>query len=337
MKLRAPKLTDFIRRPYLWPIINVVLYLVICFLLTYLIQLILIPFGKSHSSPYQVTLIITMYIPAFSAYLVYAINRQKLPSRFKKFNLKFKKNWLYYLIGAYLGPSLLCTGVVCFYIFNVSLLDINMNTMVSSQKINNLYYGVDISDTWIRVELWYSIILNIIVAPLVNLGVTLGEEIGWRSFLFVEMSKVLHPRISTWVCGIIWGLWHAVLVCYGLNYGSSYSGHPYTGILMMCVATTFTGNINNFFMLKTGNVLIPAMLHSSVNALGALAIYWLDTTEYAKDPVSSLLGYGALGVENLIPYFILGTVVVIFMFFDDVNPFREDLRSGKAKYNLLPS
>ncbi|KAL7713762.1 hypothetical protein QTN25_008642 [Entamoeba marina] len=315
MKLSAPKLTDFIRRPYLWPIINIAIFLVICFLSTYVIQLILIPFGKAYSSPYQATSILSMYIPAISAYL----------------------NWLYYLVGIYLGPLLLCTGVVCFYIFNTSLLDIQMNTMVYKQKQTNANYGIDISDTWIRVELWYSIILMIIIAPFVNLGATLGEEIGWRSFLFVEMSKIIHPRISTWICGIIWGLWHAVLICYGLNYGSSYSGHPYTGILMMCVATTFTGNINNFFMLKTGNVMIPAMLHSSLNSLGSLAVYWLDLTEYSKDPVSSLLGYGALGVENLIPYFIIGIVVVIFMFFDDVNPFREDLKSGKAKYNLLTS
>ena len=76
--------------------------------------------------------------------------------------------------------------------------------------------------------------MAVLLAPVLNIVTTTGEEWGWRGYLVPKLTEKLSVVPTLLISGIIWGLWHAPLTVMGHNYGLGYSGYPYTGILAMC-------------------------------------------------------------------------------------------------------
>ncbi|ELP85203.1 hypothetical protein EIN_083250 [Entamoeba invadens IP1] len=335
LSLRAPKKDDFIRGPYFHSILKICVYLLICFGITYTLEFTLIPMGGVKSPIYSNMSGFCMFFPMISVYLTYLFTHTPLTVDLKVWSTHLKEHWIYIIVGYFIMPVFSLLGVFTFYATHPDAMDISMGYMINKQQILNKFYDIHTTETGLHVEFSYQMIVALLISPIINLGVTIGEEIGWRLFLFPEMSKILNPKISTWICGVIWGLWHAPLVYFGHNYGTDYAAWPYAGILMTCVMTTFTGNMLNFFYLKTGNVLIPAMMHSSLNALATLYIYFIDTMWSGWETLSVFEQPTTVGVFNLIPFMIAGCVVVVFMSFSDVDKFREDSSSKQEKENVI--
>ena len=67
----------------------------------------------------------------------------------------------------------------------------------------------------------------------------LGEEIGWRGFLYPQLEAGVGRRKGWILGGIIWGAWHWPLIwLIGYEYGAAagnsvgYAGFPVTGMLL---------------------------------------------------------------------------------------------------------
>ena len=132
-----------------------------------------------------------------------------------------------------------------------------------------------------------------------NLPFTLGEEIGWRGFLFKEFEHFNWIK-RTLITGTIWGIWHAPLILLGHNYPE----HPYLGIPMMilfCVALSFPFDI---IRRNTQSVLGPAAFHGMINATASGTVLFIQNGDALLGSLAGLSG--ALSAFTL-----LGILVIL--------------------------
>ena len=77
-----------------------------------------------------------------------------------------------------------------------------------------------------------SIVIALLLTPLVNTPLLLGEELGWRGWLWDRWRGLGFWR-NVVATGVVWGLWHAPIVALGHNY----PGQPVSGPLLMVLVT----------------------------------------------------------------------------------------------------
>lgn len=107
------------------------------------------------------------------------------------------------------------------------------------------------------------ILASIFLGGLINTIFTLGEELGWRGFLY-NQTKHLGFWKSNLLIGTVWGLWHAPIILQGHNYPE----HPVAGVFMMVPFCISLGFIMSWLRAKTNSILAPALFHGMINAVG---------------------------------------------------------------------
>ena len=119
----------------------------------------------------------------------------------------------------------------------------------------------------------------------------LGEEYGWRVYLQDRLFPLLGGYKGVLVLGIIWGLWHAPVITFGLNY----PGQPILGNVVMILLTIVLGIIFSYAVLKTRSVWIAVLLHLITDAIELPVNSYLG---FSKDPILSF-GIGIFGIALL--------------------------------------
>ncbi len=135
--------------------------------------------------------------------------------------------------------------------------------------------------------------------------IALGEDIGWQGYMLPLLCKKMSVRCAVILNGALWGLAHAPLIYYGMNYGTDYLGAPYTGILMMVFVTIALGIWMSFITLKTKNCMYAAIIHGAADIIGEVGT-WISLS--AK---SSLLGPTPTGIIGL-SVLLIGAIVLFF-------------------------
>ena len=123
-----------------------------------------------------------------------------------------------------------------------------------------------------------SAVAAVTYGPLINTFAALGEEIGWRGFLYPRLKARFGRRTGWLLGGAIWGAWHWPLIALiGYEYGAAagnaagYFGAPVTGMLLFCVITVGWGILHDRLYEKSGSIWVPALLHGAINAAATLA------------------------------------------------------------------
>ncbi|MBL7964134.1 MAG: CPBP family intramembrane metalloprotease [Flavobacteriales bacterium] len=103
----------------------------------------------------------------------------------------------------------------------------------------------------------------------VNLPFMLGEELGWRGYLWQALGKrPVHTRIG--LTGLFWGLWHAPLIAMGHNY----PGHRIAGIGLMVIFCLFLSVLFDWTRTRSGSIWSSCVLHGLINgSAGAMAMF----------------------------------------------------------------
>ncbi len=144
-----------------------------------------------------------------------------------------------------------------------------------------------------------SISFSAVLGGIINGLFTLGEELGWRGFLFNEM-RFLGFIKSNLIIGTIWGFWHAPIILQGHNYPE----HPVAGVFMMVVFCISLAFLMSYARIKTKTVIAPALLHGMVNA-GAGGVMLLCYNY--NDLIGNIAGLaGAIAIS------ILAILIMIF-------------------------
>ena len=154
----------------------------------------------------------------------------KIPLTDLGVSIKFNK----WFIVAWLLPV-----VLIFAVLSLSLILPNINYSPTMEGLTN--YGVS-SDMITKQAEQYSnfgfppllflLFLALIAGPTINTLFAFGEELGWRGFLQKELSHLGFWK-SSFLIGLIWGIWHAPLILQGYNYPQ----HPIFGVVMMIIFT----------------------------------------------------------------------------------------------------
>ena len=98
--------------------------------------------------------------------------------------------------------------------------------------------------------------------------VIIGEELGWRAFLYDKLENIFGLNGAVVCGGIIWGLWHIPpIVNAGLNFGKDYPGFPYVGIVLMCVMCIGFGASLQLVRKMSDSVIAPIIAHAIIDSV----------------------------------------------------------------------
>ena len=105
----------------------------------------------------------------------------------------------------------------------------------------------------------------------------LGEEIGWRTYLYPKLEELMGPVGSVIVGGIIWGVWHYPAIYMGHSFGTGYWGAPWSGFFVFTCSCITMGALLYLVTKKTGSVWPAAIMHAVNNSGGRALGLCLDT------------------------------------------------------------
>ena len=153
-----------------------------------------------------------------------------------------------------------------------------------------------------------SVIGCLTYAPFVNMLLAVGEEAGWRGFLYPQLKAKFGKRQGLLIGGVIWGMWHWPLIwLIGYEYGTDYVGFPIVGMLIFCIFTTAAGVLCDWLYEKTDCIWIPSIFHGAVNAVGTVTI----AICIANTGSVILLGPAPMGVLAGLPFIICAMILFV--------------------------
>jgi membrane protease YdiL (CAAX protease family) len=192
---------------------------------------------------------VSMFFPGLAAFITRKfIIRESFAQAGLKFGLKKMYLWVYLSIFA---------AFVCVYaltwLFGTSP-DLTLTSFLREYGLPQIPVP-----SYILLLFTFS---TFVVAPLVNLIPSFGEEFGWRGLL-LEKLLPLGERKAVLISGMIWALWHVPFILL-LNFG--YSKDRFLGALVFFVIVTCLGVWLGWLRLKSGSVFLPTFAHAVFNA-----------------------------------------------------------------------
>jgi len=271
-------------------------FITLAFLIAWLIFAMIPLQGLTYGTGVTIFIVMAgMFAPALANLLTRLITKQGFGDMLLRPNFKGQ-------VGTYLlvffGPTvmLLVSAAFYFLVFPGSY-DPQFTSLQEAAARTGMFTA--------RTLLLITLLQIIVIGPIINIIPTLGEELGWRAYLLPQLRLLLSDRAALVIAGVIHGLWHTPVILMGHNYGLSYSGYPWLGILAMVVFCVWLGIIEGYMTIKINSVIPAAMIHSTINAGAGLAIIM------AKSGYNPLLGPPITGIVGGLPFMVWA--LILFM------------------------
>lgn len=275
-------------------------YIICVFAIAWALQTIAsICSNRGNRIAFQLITMVSMYAP-FAAVLLSDISIKDMGWRPKLLKGKAK-----YAVAAWLMPAVLSIlGASIYYLCYPKAFDLNFSYLASQLGNKGLQ---QLADEGLNIKLYaiISVITGVTYGPLINTFAALGEEVGWRGYMYPKLKEkfgVLKGRI---VGGTIWGIWHwPIMIFAGYEYGKNYFGAPILGLIVFCVFTIVIGILLDELYDKTKCIWIPALGHGAINASNfVIAFLNADYTDRL------ILGPFQNGIIALIPLIIIAIII----------------------------
>ena len=195
----------------------------------------------------------------------------------------------WYLLALAIPPALTLAGSVVYFLFISGDFDPEASRF-SAAAIAQLGVGADQVPAIFAVQVANAVLF----APFINMLLAVGEEAGWRGFLYPALGERMSHRRAAILTGVVWVLWHAPLIAMGYNYGTDYLGFPVIGIVTMTIFCMAFGTFLCFLRERSRSVWPCALAHGSLNAVAGLGM-WFSCGG------SGILGPMPLGLLGCIP------------------------------------
>lgn len=195
----------------------------------------------------------------------------------------------WYLLALAIPPALTLAGSVVYFLFISGDFDPEASRF-SAAAIAQLGVGADQVPAIFAVQVANAVLF----APFINMLLAVGEEAGWRGFLYPALGERMSHRRAAILIGVVWGLWHAPLIAMGYNYGTDYLGFPVIGIVTMTIFCMAFGTFLCFLRERSRSVWPCALAHGSLNAVAGLGMWF-------SRGGSGILGPMPLGLLGCIP------------------------------------
>lgn len=281
------------------------IFLLIAFGLVWGIMIPYFLLGGSYDDP-AINFILTfsMLCPTIAVLITRKVTKEGLPvtgenSLMLGIDLKNKK-WLWYILALVLPIIYFDLGELLFYVFYPEAF--NLSGLDSLGVSRNLLFLVPLS--------------GISSSVMISFG-GLGEEIGWRTYLYPKLEELYGTTKALIIGGIIWGVWHYPAICAGHGFGHGYFGEPWTGFVVFTIDTIASGTIFYYLTKKAGSVWAAAFIHASNNTFSSITILGLTYSD------QNLSGAALQSPLRLLIMGIPSVVIAIFLW-------RKMLKEGKC-------
>lgn len=209
------------------------------------------------------------------------------------------------------GPQILT--IICgalFFVIFPQYFDMSGSYLLAQGESMGVNLLEQLEAQGISVKLYYiiTVLQAFTYAPFINTFLALGEEVGWRGFLYPELNKKF-PRPVTWIIGgIIWSAFHfPLIIIAGYEYGMEYPGFPFVGLIVFTVFCIVGGVFEEIVYSKSKCIWYSAILHGAINATSFIILFL-----NASDPKTGsvlILGPALNGIIPLIPLTILAIII----------------------------
>lgn len=251
----------------------------------------------------QVGTVVAMWMPALAYFILRKIGADYYPLK-AGFRAAFKKNWKYYLLAIWLPAFLTMLGVGLYFLIFRSQFSLEFASVADMlQAVGAETQGIPLDLVAIL-----QVIAAVTYGPIINSFFALGEEIGWRGYLYPAFRETFSSLHSHLLTALIWSLWHLPLNLQGYNFGSTYWGVPWLGLVAMFVFCFSISVLLSFMMEKTGSLWAPALLHGAVNASAGLGILFQMPSEQAF--IMRILGPSPVGLLSGLPFVIVALIIL---------------------------
>lgn len=248
------------------------------------------------SGPWPAVLPLSMFAPLVAALVVRAVPGAELPRGWRP---RVRGNVRWYVVALLAPSALTLLGALVYFALAPGAFD---PTAKSYAQLARAQLGADASQVPALMAAQFA--SAALLAPFFNMIFAIGEEAGWRGFLYPALRGWLSRPAAMLATGAIWGLWHAPLIAMGYNYGTSYPGFPVVGILAMVLFCMGFGTLLCLLRDVTNSVWPCALAHGALNAVAGLPV-WLSTSGIG------ILGPAPLGLLACIPTLLLCVWILV--------------------------
>lgn len=225
-------------------------------------------------------------------------------------NVKVWENKKIALFAMFVPTVFIFVGAVSFYFIFPNDLDYSGDYII--QSFSSFGVSSEISFTVPSLLIMGMIVCIISAFCVPSWFFALGEDIGWQGYLLPLLRKKMVSRCAVLLNGALWGLAHAPLIYFGMNYGLDYAGAPYGGIAMMILFCMTIGVYMSYVTLRTNNCMYASIIHGAVNIIGETPIFVSLSTQ------SILLGPNPSGIIGM-SVLLIGAVILLFKLPHEMN------------------
>lgn len=233
-----------------------------------------------------------MGTPALAVFVTRKATSDKSPL---KFSIKVWKNKKAMLFSAFVPGAAILAGIVIFFLIFPDDLDFSGKYIVQT-------YGIFGAPSDISLTVFSMLIMGIIVYVISAVCfpvwlIALGEDIGWQGYLLPLLCRNFPVRCAVFLNGALWGMAHAPLIYFGMNYGNDYVGAPISGIVMMVFTCIVLGIWMSYVTLKYNNCMYAAIIHGAADIIGEAGV-WISLS--TKSTLLGPMPTGIIGMSMLL-------------------------------------
>lgn len=233
-----------------------------------------------------------MWSPSVAAILCLYIFREDLAESLRRF-IGFRGHALKWFFSAPLLVYLaLAIYVVIAYPAGFFSVEAYVDDVSKRLLESGVVRDVESARSIALLTLYANIGLGYIAGLTINSLFALGEEIGWRGYLY-NLLKDKPTHVSSMAIGVVWGYWHAPAI---ILLGFNYQIERFVGALLLFPALTTVLTYTLISLVRvSGSILPAASLHGTLNALWSLTILASYLSQREKE---LYLGVGVLGIVS---------------------------------------
>ena len=290
---------------------KVIKFVVITYLIAWTIQIIVSLYmvnnpGMTGTLVFQAGLSVCMFTPLIAALI------SKAGFKGMGWKPKYKGNigWLFF--AAYGVIPFVIAGAALFFLIFPDLFDANGSYLMAQAEAA----GQDIKAQMEQMGMSYQTyvltsIPTFLIAPFINISTAIGEEAGWRGFLYPELNKKFSRPVTWIIGGIIWAAFHfPCIIIGGYEYGFNYIGRPWAGLIVFTVFCVSLGAVEEIVYSKTKCIWYAALLHGAINASATLPTLFMNAESADLDKYM-VLGPLPNGIIAGLPLVILAVIMGI--------------------------
>ena len=144
-----------------------------------------------------------------------------------------------------------------------------LNSTEQQDRMKDIF--IFLPDVPLFINLLIPIILNLSIGILFSMIAYLGEELGWRAFMYPKLTNIGVTK------GLILGGFYMGIMAspYLILMRHNYPNHPILGNIMMILMCIPFGIILFYSYIKSGNIFVPAIMHGILNQFSSTVTTFL--------------------------------------------------------------